>query len=271
MAVIDEGEQYGGDREVASRLTAKVSVEGRSVYLEAPVFAGAFLPIKPTGNRRKTPDLAYGTSAASVIEKSRWRVIRCATLVIIPPTSFLGHVPWSLHLSLGLCHVRRTPYTLLWYESQCTLLGLELVSWHLYMRLGAPEHVGEIFCSVLLLRGPSTWEPGRGVPGCRGGPCPLFGCLCSGLRDFLRWSYPDVSPFHLQNGLRVLLRVLADQLPSCNSYLGRTFSGSAWRLLSVSSPNNQTGRREQLQIHRWWLNDLSGPSIAVAVSVSGFT
>ena len=42
-------------------------------------------------------------------------------------------------------------YTLLWYESLCTFLGLELVSWHLYVRLGVPGHVGEIsfkFCVV---------------------------------------------------------------------------------------------------------------------------
>ena len=27
----------------------------------------------------------------------------------------------------------------------------------------------------MLLLGPRAWEPGRGVPGCRGGPCPV--CL----------------------------------------------------------------------------------------------
>ena len=35
-----------------------------------------------------------------------------------------------------------------------------------------------LLCVVLLLLGPCTWEPGRGVPGCRGGPCPFcFACF----------------------------------------------------------------------------------------------
>ena len=41
-----------------------------------------------------------------------------------------------------------------------------------------------LFCVVLLLLGPCTWKPGRGVPGCRGGPCP-FCFVCFGW-DFCR-------------------------------------------------------------------------------------
>ena len=91
------------------------------------------------------------------------------------------------------CLMRWPLSTLLWYESLCTFLGLELVSWHLYVRLGVPAHVGEVSfvpCCCFVAR---VWELDRGVLGCRSGPCPVFGCLCSGLRDFLRWSYPDVS------------------------------------------------------------------------------
>ena len=44
-------------------------------------------------------------------------------------------------------------------------------------------------CSLcLLLLGPCAWEPGRGVPGCRGGLCPFccwFVCVCFS-RDFCR-------------------------------------------------------------------------------------
>ena len=43
---------------------------------------------------------------------------------------------------------------------------------------------------VVFLFGPCTWEPGRGVPGCRGGPRPLV-VLLFGLihRDF-HWNGP---------------------------------------------------------------------------------
>ena len=84
--------------------------------------------------------------------------------------------------------MRLPSYILLWYEPLCTLLELELVSWHFYVRSGEPGHVGEVSFLLFLLRGPCTWEPGRGVPGYRGGPCPVFVVVLD-VRDLLRWSY----------------------------------------------------------------------------------
>ena len=55
-------------------------------------------------------------------------------------------------------------YTLLWYESLCTFLGLELVSWHLYVRLGVPGHVGEVsflfLCCCFVARVPGSLAGG---------------------------------------------------------------------------------------------------------------
>ena len=49
-------------------------------------------------------------------------------------------------------------HTLMWYGSLCTFLGLELVYWHLYVRLGVPGRVGEVsfvlcFCFVARVPG----------------------------------------------------------------------------------------------------------------------
>ena len=53
-----------------------------------------------------------------------------------------------------------------------------------------------LVCGVCFLVGPCTWEPGQGVPGCRGGLRP-FCCVCSCLvfkRLPQEWSYLS---FHL--------------------------------------------------------------------------
>ena len=50
---------------------------------------------------------------------------------------------------------------------------------------------------VVFLVGPCTWEPGQGVPGCRGGLRPFLLCSCSCLvfkRLPQEWSYLS---FHL--------------------------------------------------------------------------
>ena len=47
-------------------------------------------------------------------------------------------------------------------------------------------------CWFCFLVGPCTWEPGQGVPGCRGGLRPSFLCSCSCLvfkRLPQEWSY----------------------------------------------------------------------------------
>ena len=53
-------------------------------------------------------------------------------------------------------------------------------------------------CWVCFLVGPCTWEPGQGVPGCRGGLRPSFLCSCSCLvfkRLPQEWSYLSFHPF----------------------------------------------------------------------------
>ena len=54
-----------------------------------------------------------------------------------------------------------------------------------------------LVCWVCFLVGPCTWEPGQGVPGCRGGLRPFLLCSCSCLvfkRLPQEWSYLS---FHL--------------------------------------------------------------------------
>ena len=54
-----------------------------------------------------------------------------------------------------------------------------------------------LVCCVCFLVGPCTWEPGQGVPGCRGGLRPFLLCSCSCLvfkRLPQEWSYLS---FHL--------------------------------------------------------------------------
>ena len=54
-----------------------------------------------------------------------------------------------------------------------------------------------LVCCGFFLFGPCTWEPGQGVPGCRGGLRPVLLCSCSCLvfkRLPQEWSYLS---FHL--------------------------------------------------------------------------
>ena len=54
-----------------------------------------------------------------------------------------------------------------------------------------------LVCCLFFLFGPCTWEPGQGVPGCRGGLRPFLLCSCSCLvfkRLPQEWSYLS---FHL--------------------------------------------------------------------------
>ena len=61
---------------ISANESAKISFEGcGSIHLKTPVFVGAFSRFR------------LRNSAQNSRFRSRWRIIRCATLVIIPPTS----------------------------------------------------------------------------------------------------------------------------------------------------------------------------------------
>ena len=74
------------------------------------------------------------------------------------------------------------------------------------MRLDVPGcfSVEVTFVAVLIPVDPCNWEPGRGVPGCRGGLRPALCCLLRFADDVSSKCGPlyFVSPSHLQNGLR---------------------------------------------------------------------
>ena len=66
-----------------------------------------------------------------------------------------------------------------------------------------------LFCVVALW--PVCLGAWPGSPGCRGGPCLVFvGCVLA-LRDFLRWSSLDVSPFPRQFANRAILATRQSQ------------------------------------------------------------